>query len=397
MEPSLPQADTPMEPQTRPGPAVAATAEAPWHASEQALIGRIADVDDDRRRTATALQRAFETHAEEMAAKLHRSRQVSMSVAVLALLLAVAAFWLGLRQPALDPTLIGDEVTRLRQEVAGLLAFHDEEERLHDQLLRLTAMVSQLSASLGLLEIERAERREADADLSARLEKLAAEIAAGNDPGDRAASAPGEETQGTVDPPASLAAAAEPLSAALEPVAPERSETPAAPERSEAPEENAPPLFSGPPSAPEAETDAEEEPGGTADAFSPPPIPAEDEADEPAPVAAPAWQTADPTAPEAPGRMLESPGYALQLIGLYDFDRLRAFADREDLPRPLYYRTERLRGQPWYVLIHSLHADRASAEQARSALPADLATLDLWIRPLASGTRLEILFPAGTP
>ena len=55
----------------------AADRDARLEAIEQSLIERIADVDDDRRRTASALQRALETRVEEMDAKLRRSRRMT--------------------------------------------------------------------------------------------------------------------------------------------------------------------------------------------------------------------------------------------------------------------------------------------------------------------------------
>ena len=58
----------------------AADRDARLEAIEQSLIERIADVDDDRRRTAAALHRALETRVEEMDAKLSRSRRMTVTI-----------------------------------------------------------------------------------------------------------------------------------------------------------------------------------------------------------------------------------------------------------------------------------------------------------------------------
>jgi DamX protein len=83
--------------------------------------------------------------------------------------------------------------------------------------------------------------------------------------------------------------------------------------------------------------------------------------------------------------------FALQLIGFFSLEELRRFAARDDLPARVYYRQETLRGQPWYVLIHSLHEGSRAAAAESERLPPDLAALDLWIRPLEEGSRLEVL------
>jgi DamX protein len=54
-----------------------------------------------------------------------------------------------------------------------------------------------------------------------------------------------------------------------------------------------------------------------------------------------------------------------------------------------------LRGQPWFVLIHSLHPNVADAQSAVTGLAPDLAAMEPWIRELAVGTSLEILSEPG--
>ena len=90
----------------------------------------------------------------------------------------------------------------------------------------------------------------------------------------------------------------------------------------------------------------------------------------------------------------QEPRIALQLIGLRSRDEVRAFIAEHDLSAPLYLRSETYRGRPWYALISSLHDDMESATAARDALPADLARLDIWLRELPAGTELERIAPS---
>ena len=90
--------------------------------------------------------------------------------------------------------------------------------------------------------------------------------------------------------------------------------------------------------------------------------------------------------PAASGR-----AFAVQLIGFYRRADLDAFVAAHSLPKRVYLREERFRDRPWYVLIHSLHPDRESARAAADDLPADLADLDVWIRPMPADAELETL------
>jgi DamX protein len=83
--------------------------------------------------------------------------------------------------------------------------------------------------------------------------------------------------------------------------------------------------------------------------------------------------------------------YALQLFGFSSQAGMLRFARRKDLPPRVYYREERYRDRPWFVLIHSLHAGYRDAAAVQAQLPSDLATLDTWIRELPAETKLSIL------
>jgi DamX protein len=83
--------------------------------------------------------------------------------------------------------------------------------------------------------------------------------------------------------------------------------------------------------------------------------------------------------------------YALQLIGFYSRDELDAFVADSPLPDQVYAREETFRGQPWFVLIHSLHPDLAAANAAQRALPPALAGLDIWIRDLPPEAQVDVI------
>jgi DamX protein len=81
----------------------------------------------------------------------------------------------------------------------------------------------------------------------------------------------------------------------------------------------------------------------------------------------------------------------VQLAGFRERPAIDAFIRQHRLDGQLYLRTERWRGRPWYALIKSLHGNMAEAEVAAGALPPDLAQLDIWLRPLPAGIKLTTL------
>jgi DamX protein len=382
---------------------------------ETGLVGRIADVDDDRRRTAAAIQRALDTHQEEVEARLRRRAGWTAALVVLALLLVPAAFWLGLRQAAGGSTDLSAELAQIRQEVARLSALNGADDPLGQRLAGLTETVSDISDSLlrigadqekgmeAAFERERSERQAADTGLAERLGRLEAlqtelrgamaalrsdtaetkaSAAAAQRLGLTVATAPAADADG-----ASIAGGPQPAAAGREDPAAgltSQAETAGAGER-EAPAAGAGGTDAGVAVAMGAGADAEASVvAGQTEAA------AESEPSE------------LPVTPQSAGEgsagdtvVIGERRHALQLIGFFSFDELRRFSSRDDLPEQLYYREESLRGRPWYVLIHSLHSDYAAAEEERSRLSSELASLDVWIRPLPEGSRLERLEPEG--
>jgi hypothetical protein len=84
----LAQAPVPSDPPTPGDP------EAGSQDLARALVDRIADVDDDRRRSANQLRKALEAHRDEVRAARRRDRALAVFPIVLGVLLAGAAGWL---------------------------------------------------------------------------------------------------------------------------------------------------------------------------------------------------------------------------------------------------------------------------------------------------------------
>jgi DamX protein len=399
-----------MEQQTQQENAGAANRDARLEAIEQSLIERIADVDDDRRRTASALQRALETRVEEMDAKLRRSRRMTATFAALAFLIALVALGFLQMQRVIDIPEITGQLAQLEQDVARVSAVNSEDGLLREKLSGLTAAVADVTASLKMFELERSERKAADAHLAERLtqseatsDRMASEIEvlsaalAGASPS--SGIAPGSEPERSSQP------SAQPEAGIVEPPLP-RSATPGIESEQPSDDQTVAPTSletevdgaelvgtiasdTGGVSTPAAEESASGDPGISLASEPQISIPA---AVEPRPVDAgkPGQDAARVWTIKESGLTLPEQRYALQLIGFYSLDALLEFADRDDLPSQLYYRRETLRGKPWYALIHSLHENTTSVAAARATLPPDLADLDLWVRPLSEGTKLEV-------
>jgi DamX protein len=96
----------------------------------------------------------------------------------------------------------------------------------------------------------------------------------------------------------------------------------------------------------------------------------------------------EPSSAAEPIAIAERP-FGLQLIGVFERARLEDFIASRSLPDRVYVREETFRGRPWFVLFHSLHADRAPAREAMQELASDLAALKPWIRELPADAELE--------
>jgi DamX protein len=301
---------------------------------EKSLVERIADVDDDRRSTATKLQRAWQSQREEIDGRLRRQSRITAGALIGIALVVSATFLALLRQAEPGPDPLLETTAALQAEVLGLRGKTAALEPMQEELTRLDAVVGELSTALaGLGESqqqtaeqkrigETADRTERDARMREQLGLLQAGL---------------QRITRELESIRETAMAPRPAVVAVP-----ADETPAA--------------------APEGPKD------GT-----------------------PATRSEEAKNPPAGQITLDAPRYALQLIGFYSMASLRQFSRRQDLPAQAYVREESFRRRPWYVLIHSLHDSRAAAREELSRLPADLAQLDTWIRPIPEGATLQVL------
>lgn len=344
---------------------------------EKSLVERIADVDDDRRTTASKLRRAWQNQREEINARLGRQMVIVMGALVVFLVVVGAVLFLAYHEANIDRQLLADDLAELKQELGRTSGKPADVDSVWAELARLSAAVNEISSSRGrideeqpdsldtILEDERIARDEADALVGAEVQRLEAKQeslmrelesmreALETAEATKAAPAPGLSDSSPTDN-AEQDSAQEPATTTIEPPL-EYSAT--------APTEGA--------SSPdEASIAAAEQPLGDLGQTT---TGVDSGADTPEAVV-----VADRT-------------YALQLIGLYEWDALLRFANRNDMPERLYYREEIVRGRPWFALIHSMHKDYASASAQLHNLSPELVAMDPWIRPIRVGVELKVL------
>jgi DamX protein len=304
---------------------------------EKSLVDRIADVDDDRRTTASLLQRAWQTHREQMEARLRRGFRILGWALALTVLAGVAAlFWVH-RQVGIAHNPLTEDIHRPQ---AGTL-----DSLVEDKLTQLSSALGRLSSSLtergkdqeqrldAALGEERTARSDADARLVRGLQRL-------------------EEQQQV------LARQFEQGGSG-----PSQARGQSAPRKTEAAVQSS------------AAGENKGRPKGSASAV----VPVKHQTD-------PALGDSPPSA--SGPLVLTNRAYGIQLIGFTGFGDLQRFAARSSLPQPVYYLRETAKGRPLYLVMHSLHKDRSEARAAAGALPANLAQLGPLIRTLPAGTKL---------
>jgi DamX protein len=344
-----------------------------FQAAENALVTRIADVDDDRRLTTNRLQRAWQTHRDEIDVRLKRQASVFVGTLLLIAVLLGVALLVAYGQLDTARRTLLEEVSRLRVDYEQLAAVATRDATLRESVANLRASVATLSESLPLST--------APVDMPAP--------AAGAD--DSRASAVGEITSTVSEAEPKSEPSAAPISEPSPPVAEINGTAALQPPEDLVGQETEP--TSG--AAPEPVQEPEETP--TAAPTGDPSPPTHDTAPEVDETGAQA--TVGGTA-ETPGPLVSiadaplivgAQPYALQLIGFYSLDDMLEFARREQLPARVYFREESYQGRPWFVLIHSLHPRYSDASESIDKLPPELAMLDTWIRNFPPETRLGIL------
>ncbi len=73
--------------------------------------------------------------------------------------------------------------------------------------------------------------------------------------------------------------------------------------------------------------------------------------------------------------------YTLQLSSSSNEANLSSWAKKEQLKDYVVYKTTR-NGQPWYVLVSGIYANRDDAKRAVSSLPADVQAKNPWTKPI---------------
>ncbi len=328
---------------------------------EKSLVERIADVDDDRRRTAIQLRKALETHREEIRAlrqRDHRALLVLMGIGII-LLAAVLLLFSQLFQTRgnLDTRLAALESASERRadtdETATGAGIGPEQ---HLAQLREDAESAAGDASGAAAEVDPQGDEDVD-DLANAIEAIGDRLTALEGrltrlAGAQASLAGDPDAGAASEPPSDGAAVAAAVGAAED-----RLEQKLAALASEIEVIRA--------SRGDASTDASD--AGTA--------------------------AAAPTATDSADRSLttEARTVALQLAGFPSRAAIDRFIAQHTLPDQVYLTVDPWRGQSWYGLVHSLHPDMDSAEAVRSELPSDLARLDIWLRELPPGSRLQVL------
>jgi DamX protein len=365
--------------------------------AERSLVDRIADVDDDRRRTQGQHLRAMQSQYEEIDARLRRQGALNLlGFGLIAALAAGGLFLLHHNQQERTGELRGDltaEVQTLGLELGRLRAVATQESQVQDKLAALSTALARVSEDLARVgatgQAEPAAPGPAAEDLGAQIarlesdqERLRTDIEAlrtarqAESPQAGADVAPpteqiAQQVAGLQSDQQRLAGEVDSLRAAVAAVR----ATPPLPDAGAEPAE-----------APSSEV---AEPQPTSQSVPEPRSDAAAEAEGSAAVASAAPTTDAPPSQAAGQAAAGGQTFALQLMGSYDRAAVLGLTGRPDLPESVFVRQETLRGRPWYVLIHSLHPSYAEAQAELRRLPADLARLDTWIRNLPPDASME--------
>lgn len=382
---------------------------------QKALVERIADVDDDRRRGAAALMKAFNAHRTQVRARLkHHQLTFGFALGLPLLLLAAGLSWLtwasheraqqqDTRLFALEAGLAGVQATSEADPAAALLT------DLNQQVARVQELHAQLAADLEALRAAALTPEQVSSQVAGQLTPLLERLTALENrpvpPASAGNASPGKVVTGASEQAARATVAAMAtelrrefttgLGALRADLATLREQTGsgtvALQDATTALSIDPAPVAAGTPAT--APAGAISVPAGEVARETA--VPGAEGADPPEDIPAP---PAGDAAQETLAPMLNGPtlrvadqSYALQLIGFHDPADLLDFIARHPLPAQVYSREEQLRGRPWHVLIHSLHPDLASATAAQAGLPPELAGMDLWIRALPADAELRVL------
>lgn len=369
---------------------------------EKSLVERIADVDDDRRRTAVQIQRTIETQRSEQEDRLRRRIGLLWGALALLLILALAGSFALFQLAAEDRSALAQELAALRDDLRQVSVPETDDAVVDERLAELGTAVARLSAALQDLQQAR-EQSEAEsaAAMAGRADAAGADAAqaeAAQAEALRLASEIERLESRQQELASTLLAAQRELATRSDGPGPgsegqdRKLETTAA----AAPEEEAPRV---PPEVQAPEVQTPEEPLSSVETRpeSPPEQIAAESPDSQSTGEADAQEDGSgPAAEPADGDgtlVLKEPVHALQLIGFRSLSRFRAFAARVGLDSRLWYLQETYQGGPWYSLIAGLYPDYEAAQAALAELPEEVGALQPWIRPLVAGTSLGTIDP----
>lgn len=412
--------------------------------AERSLVDRIADVDDDRRRTWVQLQRAVQAQSDDLAGRLRRLGVLTgaglLLIAVLSAAGILLSHYLGQRSISALQGDLTAELQSLGLELDRLKGASAEQGRGEARIAALTETLDRVSAELAATKAAAVAQREAQtaaepggvallderiarlrtdqqgliADIGALRETLAMVTSRPPEPsgedvlGERMAHLEAEqralltevgtlrESVATVTSRPSEPSGGDVLTkrmarleadqqALLTEIGTLREARAAAPPASA--------MDSG-----AAKTPATERPPGPHAEPSPnSEIRGKDDRGEPAAGAEPVpTSTGSAPALVTQASAAEQP-FMLQLMGSHDRGAVLAMATHAHLPESVFIRQETLRGRPWFVLIHSLHPTYEDAKAERDRLPSDLARLKTWIRRLPADAVVEPIASGRTP
>ena len=346
---------------------------------EKALVERIADVDDDRRATASRLQRAWQTQREEIDERLRRHAGLLAGTLLLFLIVVSVAVFVVYRQAATGRQQIAAEVSALQTQLAGVSSGGMIDVQAREELDRLTAELGEITTAIGgadqngkravqaSLAAERSARQQTEETLANEIQRLGE--------GQRRLALDLASLRSTLTT-SEASRAGEPVDAA----APLSTSPTTAVAPTPGPEPGAVPEAASEDSGNEGEEGSSVSEMGEGSR-----IKAERDADL-------APEESDAVASVADKTLVAGGDiYALQLIGFFSRKSFDEFAARDALPAKVYLLRQTYKGRPWYALIYGLYDDHAAAEEALSGLPADLVALKPWIRPIPKLTELRII------
>ena len=343
---------------------------------EVALIGRIADVDDDRRRTATEVRRALDAQRDDIEEEIRRRGLMTTILVLFAFLVSIGAATLGLLQINSGDTEVSAQLSGIQEAVARLSNI--DTAPLDERLGELDQAVTRLS---GDLETKVDERQSGVTDLANRLKGLEETLASQPEQSPAKPDAMKKEIEERQAADANLITRIEEIQKAQERLGKDMLLLR---------DSLANTLASANLPLEQKTWTPEETRAQTTGAVT---------ATPPATTSAPAPLSPPESAPES--RVVQAPveggitvgdhPQALQLISFKNLEDVRRFANRPDMPDRVYYREESRRGKPWYALIYNLYKDQAAAAEAKATLPAELTALKPIIRQLDTGTQLQVL------